>query len=406
MRILTLIFVSISLITFMECCREPAKLAPQPPNVEKLEILWRAPIVPDVDHNYSISMNPVLHEGTIIFNSEYAIDGHQAPVLFLDTSDGRIQNYWSDYIDGNAFYSGETSASEDNFIFLSTHNSIDCVNLRTAQTQWQGVFGNNGPHIYVYEGYIYRAIEFDGAAPTKAAILKSPVQSQNWDTVYSFSKTDKYNPSFDSFGFGSLENGDKVIVWKNRNWGAAGSLTDIFAFNLTADTLMWRNREVDAASSVVPLRIANGVIYGEANENVFAISLSSGELLWRKNINSHGLLNYSNVQDIYIFRNQLLIFTDSEYILSFNLLNADVQWVRGGNGGVLRDRVTYFEGKLFFASQGLRIIDATNGEPLISESLSEEIDDIKSKIVIDPNRRVMYFHNGREAFCVRIPPYI
>lgn len=384
-------------------------MAPQPPVVEKLEILWRTPIVPDVDHNYSISMNPVLHEGMIVFNSEFAIDGHQAPVLFLDTSDGRIQNYWSDYIDGNALYSGETSASEDDFLFLSTHNSIDCVNLRTAKTQWRGKYGNNGPHIYTSEGYIYRAIEYDGTAPTKAAILRSPVQSQNWDTVYSFTKTDKYNPSFDSFGFGNLENGDKVIVWKNRNWGAAGSLTDIFAFNLSADTLLWRNRALDINSGVIPLQINNGVVYGLVRHRAFAIDLQAGTLLWDKNLNQMAKpsLPLEFVDgDLHIEQNKILVKDQSDELIAINRNNGNLEWVRQNHGSGMNARFTYFESKLFFPSDGLRIVDATNGEPLISETLSEEIDDIKSKIVIDPNRRVMYFHNGREAFCVKIPAHI
>lgn len=403
MRLLNLSIISAAISLFITCCKEPARPAPQPTSMEKLNILWRTSIVPNIDRDYSISMNPVLYNNFIVFNSEYTINEQEAPVLFLDTANGEILNYWSDYEDGHALYSGETSASEKGYLFLSTHTSIDCLNLETGQTQWQGVYGNNGPHIYTSEGYVYRAIEFNGGSPTEAAILRSPVQTEVWDTIYSFIKTDKYSPSFDSFGFGNLENGDEVIVWKNRNWGAAGFLTDIFAYNLTADTLMWRNREMDASSSIVPLRIANGIIYGEANENVFALSLAGGELLWRKNINSHILLNYSNVQDIYVSANQLLIFTDSEYILSLNPMLGDIQWVKGGNGGGLRDRVSYFEGKLFFPSGGLRIVDVTNAEPLISETLSEEIDDIKSKIVIDPDRRVMYFHNGREAFCVKIP---
>lgn len=373
---------------------------------ERLDILWRTPIVPNLNTDNSISINPVLHKNHVVFNTTYTFNGLTAPVLFLDTANGTIDKTWSDYYNGPDLYTGEKGISDGTYLFLGSQWSIECINLETQQTQWHGPIGPNTPYIYLNKGFLYRAVQFNNER--SSVILRTPVNQMAWDTVYSFTKTDKYLPGFDSFGFGQLPNGDDVIVWKNRNWGADGFPTDIFAYNITADTLMWRNRDLELNSRVNPLQVVENRVYGNVKASIFSMDLETGELLWLRNVRKSitNTLPIPSLEAIYVGETSIVVKGSSDELVGLVKRTGDINWVQDDSGNDLNSRFTYFEGKLFYACSGLRIVDAQNGDPLISQALSEEIDNIQSNIVIDPDRRVMYFHNGNEAFCVRIPPGI
>lgn len=400
------ILLAISLVYAVSACKEKMLLPEPTAPSEHLEILWRTPIVLNPETEYTIAMNPVIHGKHVIFSTEHTMNSIRGPLLFIDSSNGSVQHYWGDFSSGSdAFYS-ERTAHEGDYLVLRQFNTIDCINLVTRQKQWHTHKYSGLPFIYANEGYVYAAISFNNERSN--AIIRSPLETQDWDTLYSFTKTDKYKPDFIGFGFGQLSNGDEVIVWKNRNWGANGFLTDIFAFNISADTLLWRNRDLDLNSLINPLQVIENRVIGDLRTDLFSIDLETGELIWRRNVQKSIINTYpiASLEAIYIGETSIVVKGSSDELVGLVKRTGDINWVQDDNGLGLNSRFTYFEGKLFFASGGLRIVDAQNGDPLISQALSEEIDNIQSNIVIDPDRRVMYFHNGREAFCVRIPPGI
>lgn len=403
MRISYSLLILIALGSLMACNKKDSQSVNRPTQIENLDIIWRVPLVPDPNYYYTISMNPILFEDVVVFNTVHNMHGAQAPVLFMDTANGAIKETWDDYFDGNAYYYGEMAITDEFHLFLGSQWSVDCINLKTRETQWHGPVGPNTPYIYQNKGFLYRAVQFN--RERSSAIMRTPVDRMAWDTVYSFTKTDKFRPSFDSFGFGQLPSGDEVIVWKNRNWGANGYPTDVFAYNLTADTLMWRNQDLELNSRVNPLQVVDNRVIGNVQSTVFAIDLETGAMLWTKNLGKALGPNaeFSSLEAIYVGETSVVVKGTGPKLVGVLKKSGDINWVQENNGANLENRFTYFEGKLFFPAEGLRIVDAQTGEALISEHLSREIEDIKSKIVIDPSRRCMYFHNAREAFCVRIP---
>ena len=398
-------FSALCMLAFLSCSKESNKLLPPAPIVESLEIVWRRPIVPDPALNYTISMNPVLHGAYVVFGTEYVLDGVVAPVLFMDTATGEVRKYWNDYSNGPDAFDSEGTLKEGRYLLLRKSSSIDCIDLESVQTQWQSNAVSGLPNLYAKDGFIYATADYNNGRSN--AIMRTPVDQLAWDTVYAFTKTDRYMPDFIAFGFGTLANGDQVIVWKNRNWGSGyGWITDIFAFNLTADSLMWRNRDLDINSGIIPLKIDEGVVYGLVRNRAFAMELATGSLLWDQNVNQLVgptlSMEFFN-GDLHIGPDHVVIMGQSDELAALRKQDGGLVWKREDNGFGMEDRFTYFEGKLFFPSEGLRIVDAQNGGALISQTLSEEIDKIESRIIVDGQRRVMYFHTGREAFCVRIP---
>ena len=242
MRSMLFSFSALCMLLFYRAARNRTSCFPVP-IAESLEIVWRRPIVPDPALNYTISMNPVLHGAYVVFGTEYVLDGVAAPVLFMDTATGEVRKYWNDYSNGPDAFDSEGTLKEGRYLLLRKSSSIDCIDLESVQTQWQSNAVSGLPNLYAKDGFIYATADYNNGRSN--AIMRTPVDQLAWDTVFAFTKTDRYMPDFIAFGFGTLANGDQVIVWKNRNWGSGHGTTDIFAFNLTADSLMWRNRDLD-----------------------------------------------------------------------------------------------------------------------------------------------------------------
>lgn len=400
-----LLLVQLALIG---CATKEAKLPPEPKAPEELEIIWRTPIVPNPATDYTISLNPVLYDSLVIFGTDHQLNGINAPVLFLDTATGEIIDTWSDYLVPGYYYNDDHTCSSDNYLILSSLSTIDCVNLATRQTQWQTFVPTSTPGIYAHNKSIYRGISYQNE--DRAAILRTPYNNLSWDTVFSFHRTDRFLPGFDAMGFGELANGDEVIVWKNRGFVSGNGTmmrTDIFAFNLTADSLLWRNQELIYDSGDIPLKISDGKVYGLVEYRAFCINLESGAKEWVRDIRE---FNPSSVSmnfytgDLYIYQDGLILAGDSDELICLNKKTGGLRFIKQDVcKGDFQDRFTYFEGKLFFASGGLQVVDAFTGELSSNEAFANAFPNLRSKIVIDPNRRVMYFHNSREAFCVKIP---
>ncbi len=383
------------------CCPEQAVSQPTEP---PYEILWRAPIVNDPYTEYSLSSNPAFYGSTVAITTEYTIQGVEEPLMFFDTTSGELSDMWTDYIQGTAGHQYESSSFQDEYLVLSTQRSMDCINLATKSRQWASrIPGNNAVH-YIHGSYVYTSTA--NPSTKQPLIMRSPIDSENWDTVYSFTSSNNIKPSFKSLGFGENSNGDEIVVWKNISYGSGDNQTDIFAYNLSQDTLMWVNTDFDVFAGVNSLKVDNNRVFGLVQEKAFCLDLSNGETIWTNDF--QGVVADPRLA---IFDQGIFHLSKDHVILKAN--GNELVMLQRGNGQLLKvndklphsfQRSSYFEGKLFFSCGELVILDELTGEILNNPDITERLfGRIESKIVIDPDRRVMYFHNGYELLCVKIP---
>ncbi|MGB0978017.1 MAG: hypothetical protein ACPGVV_01415 [Croceimicrobium sp.] len=399
-KTLMLIFIFVANCLLNSCCPEQAVSQPTEP---PYEILWRAPIVNDPYTEFSLSSNPAFYGSTVAITTEYTIQGVEEPLMFFDTASGELTDMWTDYIQGTAGHQHESSSFQDEYLVLSTQRSMDCINLATKSRQWASRIPGNYAFHYIHGSYVYTS-KLTGNHQDE--ILRTPIDEENWQTVFSFTSQNQYRPFFGSFGFGQNLNGDEIMVWKNRSSVGNKSQTDIFAYNLSQDTLMWVNTDFDVFAGVNRLKVDNNRVFGLVQEKAFCLDLSNGETIWT-----------NDFQGV-VADPRLAIFDQGIFHLSSDhvILKGDgneLVMLQRGNGQLFKvndklphsfQRSSYFEGKLFFSCGELVILDELTGEILNDPDITERLfGRIESKIVIDPDRRVMYFHNGYELLCVKIP---
>ena len=374
-----------------------------------LRIIWRKPISQEPRIG-SLSMNPILFDRYVIINSEYDYDGHSSPVLFLDTATGEVLDYWSDYSSGPYIYMNRAAVQDGQYLFLGGQRSVDCINLRTKTTQWQSSVEPNSPYLYTHDGYLYRGIEFDGENPhnNSAALIRTPVSHRDWEYVYSFTKTDNRTPSFTGITGATTNSGDQVVLWKNRGYVPSnGQLnrTDIFAYNLTQDSLMWRNMDFQEGSGIAPMKVEDDIVYGTTHYSLFAIDLKSGETLWQTSLEdqpTHTPFSLAH-SDFHLNESTIILKGSSREVFGIDKVTGEIEWIIEGNSGGVGNWFTNFDGKLFFGDEVLEIADAQTGYSLLDPRRAREIDLIISCVTVDPHRRVLYVVTYDEILCVKIP---
>jgi outer membrane protein assembly factor BamB len=399
-----MIVYSILASLMLACCKEPTNTTP-PPARKQLEVKWKTLLVPSANSTLrTIAMTPILYNGEVIFNSEYTLNGIEAPVVFLDTADGTIRRTWNDHSGGP--YNRNTVAFSGIHLIFGEQRKVDCLNLLSASTAWKSSVNISYPMLHEHKGYLYRAIEFNpiGNQYNSCALMRTAVSSLAWDTVYSFTATDDYKPSFTGYGSGTLANGDEVVVWKSwsRKLNTQQHRAEIFAYNLTADSLMWRNSEFLDHANTIPLQVENGVVYGLIRTSAFAIDLATGNTLWRRDFNSiNGDVQFA----------ALPFHLDGNYMLVQSQNVDKLYYLNKITGKLIReidvpyryDRFAYFEGNLYSAGLGIGIINIASGENLLADYDQSMFESWNSGITIDPDRRVFYCHDGEYAYCIKIP---
>jgi hypothetical protein len=399
-----MIVYSILASLMLACCKEPTNTTP-PPARKQLEVKWKTLLVPSANSTLrTIAMTPILYNGEVIFNSEYTLNGIEAPVVFLDTADGTIRRTWNDHSGGP--YNRNTVAFSGIHLIFGEQRKVDCLNLLSASTAWKSSVNISYPMLHEHKGYLYRAIEFNpiGNQYNSSALMRTAVSSLDWNTVYSFTTTDDYKPSFTGYGSGTLANGDEVVVWKN--WSTKINTTeeraDVFAYNLTADSLMWRVSGFMEGAMTVPLQVQDGVVYGTLEHSAIAIDLATGNMLWQRDLKAVNSLILFAVLPFHLDGNFMLVQSRSVNTLFY---------INKNTGSIARqvdvpsryDRFAYFEGNLYGAGSKISIINIASGENLLADYDQSMFESWNSGITIDPDRRVFYCHDGEYAYCIKIP---
>lgn len=372
-------------------------------NQDQFEVQWKTPIS---SGPYITGMNPVLFDSLVIMSTEDNLHGKQAPILFIDSANGSVIDTWDDYIDGSTWYWTDKYYQEGDYLMLQTMHSNDCLNLKTRQRQWASTT-NQSQSAFVYgnAGYVYTSHHIG----TKTAkVLRSPIDQKNWQTIYTFTANGKMSPFFDGFGFGELPNGDEIVLWQNRS-GSPLDRVEIFAYNISADTLLWRNRDFIGFDTPFSPKVFNGKVYGRFIGSVYCLDIETGETIWIKDLEpsfEHSFLPFGVVYLDY-YHNQLIVHANRDKLLYLNPDNGNIKSSFDGYpDGSGEGDFSEYQGKLYFTSSyQLVVTDILSGENLASPAKLGVLNDIdiRSSITIDPASGKLYFQDGYYLYCVKQP---
>jgi outer membrane protein assembly factor BamB len=392
------------------CCKKDVEVVLTPsPSEEKIQVVWRKSLLPSKSESYS--MSPVISDNWVIFsNMLFRNASNFAQLLFLNKISGDSLNTWDEFAASPNFISWEEQQKIDDYLFLSHPKYLHCLSLSTGSSIWSSQFeSDQGSGLcYINNGYLYRFFGSNGYLPNlSGTLIRSPLDHEDWQQVYSYTADDGYSVGFSCMLSTFLDNGDEVLLFKNRQWhfDSMQGRMDVFAYNLSADSLLWRNKGLEKwDGGVIPMQVKDSLVFCPGGGLLYALNLYTGEKVWEFNYAEKSPGNHFGYGDIFINGPFLLVKPSGDELFCLTAETGRLNWWRENRGWTMKGRFTHFENKLFYiADADLIIIDDYTGERLLKEDQQEHLGKLTGDVRIDPATRLMYMANYHEALCVKIP---
>jgi outer membrane protein assembly factor BamB len=351
-------------------------------------------------------MTPVLTDSNVLYTAYGDYNGIETPLIALSKDSGFVKKVIP--LGGKPdFFNWEKQQVVGNKLFLGQTNWIDCINLDNLNTLWSSAAPRGASLVYPIGNYLYRAVDPVTAQEFTKEITRTVLSSSNWETVYTFTAKDGFVGYFSCITPASLPNGDELILFKNSQWNfdSAQGRMDLFCYNLTADSLLWRNKGIeDAGNGIMPMQVVDSVLYAPGAEHFFAVNLITGQVIWEFDYGAHSGGDNVGYGDFFINGDRLLLKPSGDHLLVFNRHNGQIIHNRLGMGYTMKGRFTHFEGKLWYiADADLKVVDDFTGESLLPAIRQDHLGKLNENVVIDPETQLMYLCNYHEALCVKLP---
>ncbi|MCF8219448.1 MAG: PQQ-binding-like beta-propeller repeat protein [Bacteroidales bacterium] len=207
----------------------------------------------------------------------------------------------------------------------------------------------------------------------------------------------------------TLSNGDTLLVFSKRKNKGAESF--VYAFNLTADSLVWKADNISGAIPANEGIIADGYYIFQGYHLVSCFDIQTGNLLWSDepvaNIND----NLTGRKNLY-FGGKLLVNNQYGELFCYDVSSGAILWENKESMlyPAMHEIMSYYEDRIYLYAgynsslpekdrNALRCISANTGEVLWTTNGPEEAR-FESGLNVDRSSGYLYITNSISAFCI------
>lgn len=368
MKKIILLLLSIGLL--IACRKSEANQLMIEQEIEEVEqteltLLWSAISHPDTASCSSIT--PIVYKDNVIYSRKVCEEGEVFEMR--NTRTGDLVWQWDHFvIPDEAAYHGGVRLYEDKLVICLLHE-IYVLDVETGQTIWQTVLEHpiRGDYrINVFDGYIYHVHRPPGNRVPYLHIVRSPIHTPAWDTIYTLRIEEGANPFFDSPAFYKTDFGETYMVFNEKyyDFPNSQSKTNLSCFNLTGDSLVWQVKNFNDFAHVSEPLVVEDRVYVAGHRSIYCFSVFDGELLW--------YYDFPNSRETFaaapflVEGNRLIVKPDNSHIYAFDKRNGQILWMNDEVGESCDDLV-YYEGIIYFTCIGskyLHGVEIENGKEL------------------------------------------
>jgi outer membrane protein assembly factor BamB len=166
--------------------------------------------------------------------------------------------------------------------------------------------------------------------------------------------------------------GDEILIMQNRSYGFdrigpdgmyGYSKMDVFAYNLTADSILWYRYELDGFSSLATPAIDGDNVYFYGDHNAYCIDAETGKTNWKFFIGD-GPEDDFNTANILLVDNFLVVKPDNEHMHVVQKKNGKLVWTNKETEA-MPGMITHRNDTLWFASARIYGIDLYTGKKVV-----------------------------------------
>ncbi len=425
-KFLTNILVSFLLLSFLlilGCIKDKINIDLPPPITEptepsnepseKLEVIWQSALgLVDTQKFY--------HEGIIITKDKVVATLEKRRVgdvvRLWDKQTGAFQFEWEN-LERKIYYRQFARIIDGNVFVIGGINSA-LIDASEGQAIWTEHHFGLGSNANFTLNEIFQAVvdedHYDGLDFIHLTTIDK--QSGGRDTILTITKTGNLsiNPPemYPPTGW-ITPTGDSLMIFKkaNRTWPPFS--IDIWAYNITADSLVWKweNFEAEGDSNKQPPLIKDGLIYLIGSNVLYCLNALDGSIVWQQEFS--GMYRFTeHTQRFYemiIIDDKLVFSTNDSKTYCFDAKTGRQFWKENDSVSSPR-KMVHHKGIIYVTELGsgrLFAFDLETGEHFWREhppNLHEYPDaGFQSDIAIDPETGYIYANDNYFVMCIK--PY-
>lgn len=390
-------WVIVFVLTTNSSCKDD-EVPTVPPNITpftpKSAVIWKT------EKDYGLASNNFVYENLLI---QGTVSTKGFTVMALTVDSGKIVwenfDYKSD-LGGYPTGVGNSTVCE-NYLILSSPVNLMVIDLSNGSTVWKSILNKGLDNICVFDGWIYKS-DYRGSEG-KSTLHRYKLETGVHEEVFSISFFEQGDELF----FPKLRmpvkwvspDGDDLLVMHNRSFGHGTNglpRMDILAYNLTADSLEWYRKGVDAESSVSRPAIDGQKVYFYGLWHAYCIDAATGNTIWKYYV-GESVGGDFNTANILIVDDKLIVKQENDRMTAVDKETGEKIWYNP-NTLPMPHLLREHNDTIWMASGDVLAVDANTGEELIRWSL--ESGSWIFPVLPHPTNGKIYTTDGSFIYCL------
>ena len=376
---------------------------PSPPSTDDI-LVWKT----DMTDKMISPLNsaPLIYKETVIIG-KLREDGYQVTGYVL--KDGKV--LWTTTLPNSSNFNPidtETCTVYNDVVIFSHRHRTYVLNAKNGELIWHKEKEKVRGGFCLIDNYIYRT-EF--AKRSYSTLFRYHLETGEEEELIKL-KQGSNEPGGDFSPIICLpvqwfnKDGDEVLIMQNASYnfdrigpdGMYGhSKMDVFAYNLTADSILWYRYELDGFSSMARPAIDGDKVYFYGDHHGYCIDAETGKTNWKFFIGD-GPEDDFNTANILLVDNFLVVKPDNEHMHVVQKEDGKLVWTNKETEA-MPGMITHRNDTLWFASARIYGIDLYTGKKVVEWDDGRWGDWI---FPVSPHPTLPYIYNtdGNYVYCL------
>lgn len=391
------------LIASIGCNRDvtPSPKTPTDNSIESLNVIWK-----DTMTNMLCWSIPLFeHQNELVFSYNKSLG--VSHVQKRDPISGAVR--WESDVVGGAMIGSEVQTFvHGNTLYHNEGEAILSMNLNSGSIGWKNQ-GVNHFHSTSLVEHIYGSrYRMAGDSLEVIAIHKT---SGIKKVVFKLGPEGSRYPVARAMTGYVNENGDEVLlVGVNMHQMSPSNRrsADIYCYNVTEDTLIWKIQDIEDEpdlgylinmTGTPKIDLENGLVYFHFAKALYCLNIHTGAVVWDHYYANTNMLGSNHI----LHEDKIVLMDDMGYLIAHNRFTGALLY-RTYIDDSAPSQIGIWRGNVVVAHSRLQLLDINTGEQLreilVPASGSSKL--ISQPLMDEINKR-MYLFDGYAIVCAKIP---
>ncbi len=409
--------IILSFLQIIACEKEPENKPNPKPEKEQsaeLSVIWENWIYDDSTGAFLYSPRFAGNYVAIFAHQPYTTNNGKLGMVIYDRITGEPHPAW-DYepnFSGNATSDWEIGGENKDVVVILSGRTLYAYDINTAQELWTKYSGADEvfiPQISSFDNDLFVGVKPAGIENAWGKLVKINIITGEQKDILRIDSANGYSVLLYPPSVDIMPSGDTLLIFQNRqlNFGISDGKIDIYAYNMTADSMLWVVEDLTASGNS---SVKEGIITEDnkylfqGSKSIHCINIDNGTILWEDELQNESFFQTPNLYtDGKVFMN-----SESGAIICYDVASGNKLWHNTNiDAHPIDSRMVYYNGKLYLTAiptynsnipeshrKSFKCISGNTGEVLWSSQK------INGMLLLDPDLGHIFIGNSFKLICV------